>query len=88
MQVLLKDVDQKDLINALRGVPDEVKDKVLTNLSQRASEMLLDELEIAPPLKRRTVEEAQGRIVATVRKLEEAEAITIGRPDDDDDEML
>jgi flagellar motor switch protein FliG len=40
------------------------------------------------PLKRRTVEEAQGRIVAVVRKLEEAEAISIGRPDEDDEELL
>jgi flagellar motor switch protein FliG len=88
IQVLLRDVDQKDLMNALRGVPDEVKDKVMTNLSQRASEMLRDELEVAPPQKRRVVEEAQGRIVATVRKLEEQELITIGRPDDDEDELL
>jgi flagellar motor switch protein FliG len=88
MQILLKEIDQKDLISAMRGVPDEVKDKVLSNLSQRASEMLLDELEVSAPQKRRTVEEAQGRIVASVRKLEEAEAITIGRPDEDDDELL
>jgi flagellar motor switch protein FliG len=88
MQILLKDVDQKDLTSALRGVPEEVKDKVLSNLSQRAAEMLLDELSVQLPQKRRTVEEAQGRIVATVRRLEEAEAISIGRSDDDDEEML
>jgi flagellar motor switch protein FliG len=88
MQILLKDVDQKDLVSALRGVADEVKDKVLSNLSQRAAEMLLDELSVQPPQRRRTVEEAQGRIVATVRRLEEAEAISIGRPDDDDEELL
>jgi flagellar motor switch protein FliG len=88
MQLLLKEIDQKDLISAMRGVPDEVKDKVLANLSQRASEMLLDELEVSAPQRRRTVEEAQGRIVGVVRKLEEAEAISIGRPDEDEDEML
>ena len=88
MQVLLKDVEQKDLVIAMRGVPDEVKDKVLSNLSQRAAEMLLDELEVSQPVKRRTVEEAQGRIVAVVRKLEEAEAITIGGRDEDDEELL
>ncbi|MEA2481659.1 MAG: flagellar motor switch protein FliG [Thermoleophilaceae bacterium] len=88
MQILLKDVDQKDLVSALRGVADDVKDKVMSNLSQRAAEMLLDELSVAPPTKRRVVEEAQGRIVVTVRKLEEAEAITIGRPEDDDEEMI
>ena len=88
MQILLKDVDQKDLTTALRGVPDEVRDKVLSNLSSRSAEMLLDELSVQPPMKRRTVEEAQGRIVATVRRLEEAEAISIGRSDDDDEELL
>jgi flagellar motor switch protein FliG len=88
MQILLKDVDQKDLVSALRGVPDEVKDKVLSNLSSRAAEMLLDELSVQLPQKRRAVEEAQGRIVATVRRLEEAEAISIGRPDDDEEELL
>jgi flagellar motor switch protein FliG len=88
MQILLKDVDQKDLVSALRGVPDEVKDKVLSNLSSRAAEMLLDELSVQPPQKRRTVEEAQGRIVATVRRLEEAEAISIGRSDGEDEELL
>jgi flagellar motor switch protein FliG len=88
MQILLKDTDQKDLVSALRGVPDEVKDKVLANLSSRAAEMLLDELSVQPPQKRRTVEEAQGRIVATVRRLEEAEAISIGRQDGEDEELL
>jgi flagellar motor switch protein FliG len=88
MQVLLKDVDQKDLINALRGVGDDVKDKVLSNLSSRAAEMLLDELSVAPPQKRRVVEEAQGRIVATVRRLEEQEAISIGRSEGEDEDEL
>jgi flagellar motor switch protein FliG len=88
MQILLKDVDQKDLVSSLRGVPDDVKDKVLSNLSSRAAEMLLDELSVQPPQRRSTVEEAQGRIVATVRRLEEAEAITIGRPDGEDEELL
>jgi flagellar motor switch protein FliG len=79
VQLLLKEVDQKDLALALRGVPDEVRDKVLTNMSQRAAEMLLEEIEYQPPQLRRVVEEAQGRIVAKVRQLEESEAIVITR---------
>jgi flagellar motor switch protein FliG len=85
MQRLLKDVDQKDLTIALRGTPDEVKEKVLSNMSQRAREMLEDELSFQPPQKRRVVEEAQGRIVARVRALEEAEEINLGRGDGDDE---
>jgi flagellar motor switch protein FliG len=85
VQLLLKEVDQKDLSLALRGVSEEVRDKVLSNMSQRAAEMLLEEIEYQPPQLRRVVEEAQGRIVAKVRQLEEAEAIVIGRGNGDDE---
>src|SRR3954453_18705455 len=85
VQLLLKEVDQKDLSLALRGVSEEVRDKVLSNMSQRAAEMLLEEIEYQPPQLRRVVEEAQGRIVAKVRQLEEAEAIVIGRGDGEDE---
>ncbi|MEA2459566.1 MAG: flagellar motor switch protein FliG, partial [Thermoleophilaceae bacterium] len=74
VQLLLKEVDQKDLGLALRGVSEEVRDKVLSNMSQRAAEMLMEEIEFQPPQLRRVVEEAQGRVVAKVRQLEEAEA--------------
>ena len=85
VQVLLKEIDQKDLALALRGVSEEVRDKVVSNMSQRAAEMLLEEIEYQPPQLRRVVEEAQGRIVARVRALEEAEAIVIGRGDGEDE---
>jgi flagellar motor switch protein FliG len=88
MQILLKDTDQKDLVSALRGVAEEVKEKVMKNLSTRAAEMLVDEIAVAQPQRRRAVEEAQGRIVATVRRLEEAEAITIVRADGEDEELV
>ena len=45
VQQVMKEVDQKDLALALRGVSDEVKDKVLRNMSTRGAEMLVDELE-------------------------------------------
>jgi flagellar motor switch protein FliG len=47
--------------------------------------MLLEEIEFQPPQLRRVVEEAQGRIVAKVRQLEEAEAIVVGRGDSEDE---
>jgi flagellar motor switch protein FliG len=86
IQLVLKDVDQKDLALALRGVSEEVKQKVLSNMSQRGSEMLLEEMEYQPPQRRSVVEEAQGRIVATIRRLEDAGAIVIARGGDGEEE--
>src|SRR3954471_5305070 len=85
VQILLKEVDQKDLALALRGVSEEVRDKVVSDMSQRAAEMLLEEIECQPPQLRRVVEEAQGRVVAKVRQLEEAEVIVVGRGDAEDE---
>src|SRR5437763_1564614 len=86
VQLVLKDVDQKDLAMALRGVSDEVKQKILGNMSQRGSEMLIEEMEYQPPQRRSVVEEAQGRIVATIRHLEDAGAIVIARGSEDAEE--
>ena len=91
LQLVLKEVDQKDLTLALRGVSDEVKDKLLRNMSQRGAEMLLEELEIQPPQRRSVVEEAQSRIVGIIRKLEDAGALTISRgggEEDDEDQLV
>src|SRR3954453_23031033 len=86
VQLGLKDVDQKDLAMALRGVSEEVKQKILSNMSQRGSEMLLEEMEYAPPQRRSVVEEAQGRIVGSIRRLEDAGAIVIARGGDGEEE--
>jgi flagellar motor switch protein FliG len=88
VQLVLKDVDQKDLALALRGVTDEVKQKVLANMSSRGAEMLVEEMEFQPPQRRSVVEEAQGRIVAVIRRLEEAGALVIGRSGSGDDEVV
>lgn len=85
IQLVLKEVDGKDLALALRGVSDEVKDRVVSNMSQRGAEMMLEEMEFTPPQPRRVVEESQGRVVAVLRRLEEAGAITIGRGSADDE---
>src|SRR5215204_566323 len=79
MQLVLKEVDQKDLALALRGVSDDVKEKVLGNMSQRGAEMLLEELEIQPPQRRSVVEESQSGIIEIIRRLEDAGALTISR---------
>lgn len=79
MQAVLKGVEDADLALALRGVSEEVREKVLANVSERRSEMLVEEIEYQPPQRKSVVEEAQGRIVAEVRRLEESGEITAGR---------
>jgi flagellar motor switch protein FliG len=84
IQLILREADQKDLALAMRGVGEDVRQRIFANMSERASQMLSEELEFMPPQRRRIVEEAQGRIVAIVRRLEEADAVFIGRNDGDE----
>jgi flagellar motor switch protein FliG len=79
IQMVLKEVDQKDLAIALRGVSDEVRNRIFGNMSERGAELLKEEIDFQPPQRKRVVEEAQGRIVGVVRRLEEAGAIIISR---------
>jgi flagellar motor switch protein FliG len=88
MQLVLRQVEATDLATALKGAREDVRDKVMRNMSERGAAMLLEELDILPPQRRSVVEEAQGRIVAVIRKLEEAGALTISRDADEDDEQL
>src|SRR5581483_10019907 len=85
IQLVLKEVDTKDLALALRGASDEVKERILANMSQRGGEMLAEEMEYMPPQRRRVVEEAQSKIVAVVRRLEDAGQITIARGGDEEE---
>jgi flagellar motor switch protein FliG len=83
IQLVLREADQKDLALALRGVSDEVKSRILGNMSERGAAMLVEEMEYQPPQRKRVVEEAQGRVVAIVRRLEEAGALVLSRGDAD-----
>jgi flagellar motor switch protein FliG len=79
IQLVLREADQKDLALALRGVDESVKDRILANMSERGAQMLREEMDYQQPQKKRVVEEAQGRIVAIVRRLEDAGTLVIGR---------
>ena len=83
IQLILREADQKDLALALRGVADDVKERILANMSERGAQMLVEEMQFQPPQRKRDIEEAQGRIVAIVRKLEEAGAVVLSRSDED-----
>jgi flagellar motor switch protein FliG len=84
IQRILRDVDGKDLILALKGASEEVRNLVFRNLSRRAAELLNEDLSITGPVRLRNVEEAQQRIVNVIRQLEVAEEIVISRSGDDE----
>jgi flagellar motor switch protein FliG len=88
IQMVLKEVDQKDLAIALRGVGEDVRSRIFSNMSERGAELLKEEIEFQPPQRRRVIEEAQGRIVGSVRRLEEAGAIVISRGGGSGDDEL
>jgi flagellar motor switch protein FliG len=83
MQRLLRDVNAKDLSMALRGATEELKNRVFKNMSSRAAQALRDDMSVAGPVRLRLVEEAQQRIINTVRALQEAEEIVVSRGDQD-----
>jgi len=81
---ILREIDTKDLAKALKGSSDELLNRMLKNMSQRAGEMLREEMEFLGPIRLREVEEAQQSIVRIIRRLDEAGEIIISRGGEDD----
>ena len=79
IQQVLKHVETRDLAYAMKGVSEDVRDAILRNMSERASETLLEESELLGAVRRTDVEAAQSQIVAVVRRLEESGEIIVGR---------
>ncbi|GIN11228.1 flagellar motor switch protein FliG [Shouchella clausii] len=84
IQRVIRDVDNDDLKLALKVASDDVKEMVFDNMSQRMAEAFKDEMDYMGPVRLRDVEEAQSRIVATIRQLEEMGEIVIARTNGDD----
>ena len=78
MQMLLREVASDQLLLALRGAPDALRDKIFKNMSSRAAEMLKDDLEAAPPAKLSDVEASQKEILTVARRLADAGEINLG----------
>ena len=79
LQLVLRQVDTKDLSLALKATPQEVSEKVFKNMSTRAGDMLREEIEFMGPVRIRDVEEAQQKVVGVIRALEEKGEIVISR---------
>ena len=79
---ILKNVDKKDLMVALKGSGDALKEKFLSSMSQRASEAFKEEMQFLGAVRVKDVEEAQRRIVEQVQALAEGGAFQIGEADE------
>ena len=79
IQMILREVDTKDLATALKGGSEEVQDRIFGNVSERVGTMIKEEMQFSGPVRMSDVEEVQLRVVQTVRQLEEAGQVTIVR---------
>jgi flagellar motor switch protein FliG len=80
IQRLLREVDKKDLALSMKVADDSLKEKIFKNMSERAQELLREELQFMGPVRLKEVEAAQTRIVMIIRQLEDSgEIVVAGR---------
>lgn len=83
IQLLLREVQSESLIIALKGANEELREKILKNMSQRAGEMLREDLEAKGPVRVSEVEAEQKEILKTVRRLADEGQLMLGGKGDD-----
>jgi len=83
IQMILKDIDSKTLALALKATSEELREKVYQNMSERAAEMLKDELQYLGPVRVRDVEDAQKKVLDVVHALEDSGEITLGHSEEE-----
>ena len=76
---MLKEISNEDLTLALRGASDDLREKFFKNMSERAGNMIREELEFMGPAKLSDVESAQQNVVKIVRRLEGENKLVISR---------
>lgn len=83
IQLVLREVQSEVLVVALKGASEDLRNKILKNMSQRAGEQLRDDLESRGPVKLSEVEAQQKEILKIVRRLAEEGQIALGGKGDD-----
>jgi flagellar motor switch protein FliG len=78
MREILKKIESAQLVLAMKTATEEMKQKITGNLSSRAAEMLLEDLEVMGPVRLSEVEEAQMVIIRAAKELEAEGTITLG----------
>ncbi|MDQ6991877.1 MAG: flagellar motor switch protein FliG [Mariprofundus sp.] len=82
IQTILKHISSDELVKGLKGATDEVGDRFFSNMSQRAAEIMKEDMTVMGPMKLADVEEAQQAVLKTIRKLDDEGAITLSSSDD------
>ena len=82
VQTLLRDVSTEDLVISLKGGSPEMNDKILSNMSSRAAELLKDDMDARGPVRLADVEDAQKRVCDVAKNLEAEGKLMIGGGDD------
>lgn len=77
LQTIISNLDKDDLVMGLKGVSDELKEKFVSNMSERATDILLDDMEALGPVHVKQVEDAQQNIIRSIKELEEEGKISI-----------
>ncbi len=78
IQIIMKEINQEDLVIGLKTATDELKEKLFSNMSERAGLMMKEDLESLGPKKISEVQKAQQKVIAVCKKLEEDGKIVIG----------
>jgi flagellar motor switch protein FliG len=78
IQLLLREIQSETLVVALKGTSEPLKDKIFKNMSQRAAEMLRDDLDAKGPVRLSEVETEQREILRIVRRLAEEGQVALG----------
>ena len=78
IQAILREVQQDALLKAIKGADEELKEKIMRNMSKRAAEMLNDDLEALGPVRISEVETAQKEILSVARRLSDSGEIMLG----------
>lgn len=81
IQTILKHISSDDLVKALKGAPDELAERFFNNMSQRAAEIMREDMQVMPPLKLSDVEDAQQSVLQVVRKLDSEGVISLKSDD-------
>ncbi len=78
VQMMLKEISQEDLLISLKTASEELKEKIFSNMSERASTMLKEDLEAMGLTKVTDVERSQQKIVSVIKRLEDDGRIVVG----------
>jgi len=84
IQTVLKNVESSQWAMALKGASEELKEKILSNMSKRASTLLSEEMEYLGPVRASSVEQVQQQIVDIIRRLEDANELSVHGDDEEE----